>query len=160
MNSAEGLGCGTNVVEIHPPTSPVQSLPFSRWFAISLVTSMLLAAGCTRRSAAPDQAPDLRVDVVELRPDPPIVGEAVLELQLSDAAGSPVQGASVELKADMTHAGMTPVFGDVVDEGDGSYLSTFEWTMAGDWILTVSGTLEDGRTFHRELQVSVASDGG
>jgi hypothetical protein len=32
--------------------------------------------------------------------------------------------------------------------------------MAGDWILMVSGRLEDGRTFQRELQVSVAAEGG
>jgi hypothetical protein len=32
--------------------------------------------------------------------------------------------------------------------------------MAGEWILTVSGTLADGRAFQRELQVGVAADGG
>jgi hypothetical protein len=133
---------------------------FPTGLALFLIACTLFAGGCTRRSAATDQAPDLRVEIVELRPDPPSVGEVVLTMRLTDARGSPLSGANLELKADMTHAGMTPVFGNVIDEGEGIYRSTFEWTMAGDWILTVSGTLEDGRVFHRELQVSVATDGG
>jgi hypothetical protein len=107
-----------------------------------------------------DQAPEIHVDIVELTPDPPTVGQADLVVRLTDADNSPLTGASVSLKADMTHAGMTPVFGQAIEDGDGRYRTTFEWTMAGDWILTVTGTLADGRTFQRELQTSVAIDGG
>jgi hypothetical protein len=128
--------------------------------AVLILLATLVTGGCTRRSASTETATDVRVDLVELRPDPPAVGQAILVIRLTDAAGSPVEGASVDLKADMTHAGMTPVFGDVTDQGNGLYRTSFEWTMAGDWVLTVSGKLEDGRNFQRELQVSVAADGG
>ncbi len=142
------------------PPSRNQSPSFRVWFALLWMMSVLLTGACTRRSAVTDQAPEIQVDIVDLRPDPPTLGEADLVIRLSDADGSPLSGASVSLKGDMTHAGMTPVFSDAVDEGDGRYRTTFEWTMAGDWILTVTGTLADGRAFQRELQVGVAADGG
>ncbi|OGO70653.1 MAG: hypothetical protein A2Z37_00715 [Chloroflexi bacterium RBG_19FT_COMBO_62_14] len=69
-------------------------------------------------------------------------------------------GASVSLKADMTHAGMAPVLDDAEEVGEGLYRMSFEWTMAGDWVLTVSGTLEDGRGFEHVLLVSVVGQGG
>jgi hypothetical protein len=145
------------------PTAPPargQSPAFPVRLALFLAACILLTGACTRRSAATDQAPDVEVDIVELTPDPPAVGEAVLVVQITGADGSPLSGASVSLKADMTHAGMTPVFSDAVDQGDGRYRTTFRWTMAGDWILTINGTLQDGRTLHRELQLSVSADGG
>lgn len=138
---------------------PRHASSFSR-AAFLLLALVLTAVACTRRSAATDQAPDVRVEIIDLRPDPPSVGEAVLEFRLTDRGGMALSGADLDLKADMTHAGMIPVFGDVVDEGDGVYRSTFEWSMAGDWILTVSGNLQDGRVIQRQLEVSVATDGG
>lgn len=146
----------------HAPGSTVRipSHPALACLAALILLATLPASGCTRRSALTETASDVRVELVELQPDPPIVGQAVLVIRLTDASGSPVEGASVDVKADMTHAGMSPVFGHVTDQVNGLYRASFEWPMAGDWILMVSGRLEDGRTFQRELQVSVAAEGG
>jgi len=129
-------------------------------FAGFFVALTLLACGCSRRTTTTDQAPHLRLDIVELRPDPPAVGQATLLVRLSDQEGRPIEGATMSLRADMTHAGMAPVLEDAEEVGEGLYRVSFEWTMAGDWVITVSGTLEDGRTIRRELQVSVPSGGG
>ncbi|HLC04278.1 MAG TPA: FixH family protein [Anaerolineales bacterium] len=134
--------------------------PSQVWFAVLLMAFTLLALGCTRRSAMTDQAPEIQVEVVELQPDPPAVGEAMLVFRLSGPQSAPVTGATVSLTTDMTHAGMVSAVADAKDEGNGLYRTTFEWTMAGDWILTVTGTLDDGRTFRRVLQVNVPGEGG
>ena len=133
---------------------------FLACFAGFIVALTLLAGGCTRRTTTTDQAPDLRLDIVELRPDPPAVGQATLLLRLGDPEGRPIEGAAMSLRGDMTHAGMAAVLEDAEEVGEGLYRVWFEWTMAGDWVITVSGTLEDGRTIRRELQVNVPSGGG
>lgn len=157
----KGSGCPvSHKPELRPPTSPKRSRPFSFGFALSFVVFCHLAVGCTRQSSLSDQAADVQLEVIQLQPEPPAVGEAMLVFLLRDSTGAPVTGATVSLTADMTHAGMIEVVADAEEAGNGLYTTTFEWTMAGDWILTVSGTLEDGRPFRRELQVRVPGEGG
>ena len=47
----------------------------------------------------------------EISPEPARVGPAVVTLRLADAVGKAVTGAHITLEADMSHAGMAPVFG-------------------------------------------------
>jgi hypothetical protein len=51
---------------------------------------------------------------------------------------------------------MPPVTGEVVERADGSYQSRVRLTMAGDWVLVVSGELPDGRRLTRDIQVTAA----
>lgn len=78
-------------------------------------------------------------------PDTMIVGPLRWHVALLDSAGAPVEGAAIEVRGDMNHAGMMPVISTATNEGDGVYFADFEWTMAGDWIVTVTATLADGR---------------
>jgi hypothetical protein len=55
----------------------------------------------------------------------------------------------------MSHAGMTPVIVERANGEAGTYAVPFEWTMAGDWIVTISATLPDGRSLVRTLPVRV-----
>ena len=55
----------------------------------------------------------------------------------------------------MTHAGMVPVFAQTTGGKNGRYVVPFEWTMGGDWTVTVDVSLEDGRTISREFPVTV-----
>ncbi len=127
----------------------------SRRARIALLSLLLLVA-CTRRGAAgPTGA--VQVDLVEVQPQPAQVGQATLVLRLTDAAGAPVEGAQVEVKGDMTHPGMVPALAEARDLGGGLYEVPFEWTMAGDWVLTVSGTLPDGPVFETQFQISVGA---
>ncbi len=54
----------------------------------------------------------------------------------------------------MTHPGMAPVLADVRETTSGSYESSLEFTMAGDWVLVIEGRLADGRRLRRELSVA------
>ena len=111
-------------------------------------------AGCGLRRVEVDQAPEIAVRVLT-SPTPPRVGPAALTLELLDPAGLGVDHAQLQVRGDMIHPGMAPVDGIVGQAVMGQYPVTFEWSMAGDWILTVDGQLPDGRRLLRTFELRV-----
>jgi hypothetical protein len=90
----------------------------------------------------------------EISPRPPRVGPAVFNLRMTDAASSkPLSGARVRLEGNMTHAGMAPVFAEASEVEPGRYRAALEFTMAGDWVVTVHAALPDGRKIDRQFDV-------
>lgn len=92
---------------------------------------------------------------VALAATPPAVGPAVVEVRplLDDA---PVEGATVQVVGDMTHAGMAPVQAQALPDEDGAYRTEdFAFTMAGDWVLSVDVTYPDGTVRSTAVNVSV-----
>ena len=118
---------------------------------------LLFTPACARRSSVGDQATDLNVQLT-FEPDPPAVGEGIIQIRVTDSRGQVINGLSIQLKGDMTHAGMTPVFGISTPEGDDSYSVPFEWTMAGDWVLQLVAELQDGTVLNRSFEVRVVSE--
>lgn len=116
----------------------------------------LLALGCERR---PDSEAALVVEH-ETAPRPPRVGAATITLRVADAKGRPVTGAAVKLEGDMSHAGMTPVFGEARELEPGRYRAALEFTMAGDWVVLVHLTLPDGEKVERQFDVKGVRQGG
>ena len=57
------------------------------------------------------------------------------------AIRNPSTGARLRLEGLMSHPGMAPVVAEVVERGDGAYDAPLQFTMAGDWILFVTGQL-------------------
>jgi hypothetical protein len=109
----------------------------------------LLAPGCAGRPAP-------RASLVvghEVTPRPPRVGTATITLSVADEAGRPVGGARVRLEGDMSHAGMSPVFGEARESEPGQYRAALEFTMAGDWVVLVHLTLPDGSEVERQFDV-------
>lgn len=116
----------------------------------------LLAPGCARR---PDPGAALVIEQ-ETTPRPPRVGAATITLRVADATGRPVTGAAVRLEGDMSHAGMTPVFGEASELEPGRYRAVLEFTMAGDWVVLVHLTLPDGQKVERQFDVKGVRQGG
>lgn len=131
----------------------------SRLWAINgpiLLFAVLLAvSACTRRSSAGDQAQDIDLQFM-IQPDPAQVGSATLKVALFDSNGKPLEGAELAFRGDMTHAGMMPVLSDMPETEPGVYQTDIEWTMAGAWVLTIDGTLADGRPINRQIDLEVA----
>lgn len=70
--------------------------------------------------------------------DEPAVGPSEVEVTVHEG-GEPVTDAEVEVTGDMTHAGMVPVVAPAPHDEGGRYRTEgFEFSMAGDWILTVT----------------------
>lgn len=69
----------------------------------------------------------------------------VVRLTVRNADGAPVSGAKLQCDAQMSHPGMTPIVGAVVERGHGVYETRLRLSMPGDWVLVASGELPDGR---------------
>ena len=126
------------------------------------LTIVVAAAGCRRAGGktggAIDDAPEVQVRL-EADPDSLSVGQLRLDVHLVDETGAPLDGAvPVTVRGDMAHAGMQPVIATAIARGNGVYSADFEWTMAGDWIVTVEATLPDGRVKVASFPYSIASD--
>jgi hypothetical protein len=106
-------------------------------------------AGCSR-PAGP--TPFVEIDH-EISPSPPHVGPAAVTLKLADAAGKPIAGAHISVEADMSHAGMSPVFADAKEGEPGHYRAELEFQMAGDWVILLHVALPDGRKLERQIDV-------
>ncbi|MCC7207057.1 MAG: FixH family protein [Anaerolineae bacterium] len=121
-----------------------------------LCATAILATGCDRQSAQPTATPDPGIQItVESLNEPQRVGEVTLVVTVRDAAGAPIEDAKIDLRGDMSHAGMTPSLGSVEDGQDGRYSVPFNWTMGGDWFLDVTVTLPDGRSTTRRFDLTV-----
>jgi hypothetical protein len=122
-----------------------------------LIILLIATAGCQRASqqTAADQAPEI-VATLAVAPDPAIVGPATLEIQLADDSGAPLPGARIALKGDMSHAGMQPLLADAAETAAGVYQAQWTWSMAGDWFVTATATLPDGRTLVRRFDLTVS----
>ena len=119
---------------------------FTLWF---VVVHACAVTGACRRPAAADTI------TVEwsLAPTPPVVGGSTLTLRVLDAARRPVRGAALKVEGHMSHPGMSPVLASVAERGDGLYEAELQFTMRGDWILLVSGSLSSGAAVRHRIDV-------
>lgn len=134
------------------------SRPARRFLFLILALVAILLAACGDRSTTESAAPAVHMILI---PDP--AGDA-LTVQLSDADGQPLSGGQVSITGNMTHPGMAPVIGEAVADdadgvADGSYRIPFQFSMLGDWILTVAATLPDGSTVSQDIPVAVTEGG-
>jgi hypothetical protein len=116
---------------------------------IAAAMSVLLWVGCNRKIAP---SPALAIGF-KATPQPTHVGPVTLEFTLADASSRPVSGAHLTTEADMTHAGMSPVFGSVQENQPGRYKSTLNLGMAGDWVILLRGTLPTGAKVERQFEL-------
>lgn len=123
-------------------------------FGVSLIVVMTLLTACRQSNQPAGDNDDIQMDL-SVEPANPTVGQAKLLLTIRDAAGQPIDGATVSIRGDMAHAGMVPVLASATGAGDGRYEAILEWTMAGDWVVVAGVTLPDGRAFEREFPVQV-----
>jgi hypothetical protein len=119
-----------------------------RQFRVAIFAAIILlvaGAACSRGDEGETVSPEDITINMTVEPEPPTMGPATITFVLTDKDGDPVSGATLEIEGNMTHAGMQPVFDDITEVEDGRYVTqNFQFTMGGDWIITVSGSLEDG----------------
>ena len=115
---------------------------------IRTLAALCLVTGCSRPTSDATMS-------VTLDPAAPVAGVATrARIALRRANREPLPATNVRLEAHMTHPGMTPVLSDAVRVGDGEYEARIEFSMAGDWLIAVTGDLPDGRRI--TLQAPVA----
>ncbi len=126
------------------------------WWVVLVLTC---AAGCARTAdgVRGPAAVASENDGISLSWTAPaaVVGEPLsAEFRLSDRDDRPVTGANLRIEAHMLHPGMAPVLVTVEEAGDGVYRARIPFSMAGDWIVMVTGALSDGRAFTYRVDVA------
>jgi multidrug efflux pump subunit AcrA (membrane-fusion protein) len=106
--------------------------PLIAWFADS-------STGSSTSSAAHVAAGELSIDTA-VQPDPPTVKGNRAHVQIRDASGKPVLGATVRLEFDMPAMGaMQAMHGgaDASEQADGRYTIPFDLGMEGSWTISL-----------------------
>lgn len=122
---------------------------------ITLLLFSVFVGGCRRSLSQSESASDVNM-ALTVEPSAPVVGSATLRITLTDTNDEPIHDASLEIRGDMTHAEMEPILASVDASQAGVYEVPFEWTMGGDWIVTVTATLADSRIAIREFNLTVS----
>jgi hypothetical protein len=90
-----------------------------------------------------------------LDPAPPVAGTPiVVRVTLRDRNQKPVTGARLRLEGLMSHPGMAPVTAALVEKGVGTYEAPLQFTMAGDWIVLVTGELAGGGQLKKQIEIA------
>jgi hypothetical protein len=110
---------------------------------------LLAVTGCGRASK---DLPDVVVEMV-VSPEPAQIGPSTVTVTLVDANGELIENADLELEANMSHAGMVPVFASAREVAPGRYEAPLEFTMGGDWFVLVRSQLPDGRSLERRIDL-------
>lgn len=111
-----------------------------------MVLLLLVTVGCSRPAAqGGDQAAEVQF-TIQVTPAPPRVGDN--QLQVEVFGGEP---ARLEVEANMSHAGMTPVLAPLTRAEGARWQAPLKLTMAGDWFLIIRGEMKDGRKIERQI---------
>jgi hypothetical protein len=89
----------------------------------------------------------------EISPEPTRIGAVVVTFRLADPAARAVTGAHVALEAEMSHAGMSPVFGEAKEIKPGRYQAHLTFEMAGDWVILLHVSLPGGQKLERQIDM-------
>jgi len=123
--------------------------------ACSLATTACAAPGCDVHWDRERESSGAINVSWTLDPSPPLAGTPiVVRLTLRDRDQKPVTGARLRLEGLMSHPGMAPVTAAVTERGNGEYEAPLQFTMAGDWILLVTGELPGGMGFTRQIEIN------
>ena len=98
----------------------------------------------------------------ELKPGTSRVGENLLQIELRDAEGRPVEGADLDVKVQMHAMGAMPAMGGpahVSELGGGRYQAHFELDMGGSWQVELRAKPPNGPMAQAEGSLTVGTKG-
>lgn len=102
-----------------------------------LVLSTLLAA-CSSAATPVETTSSKPVNIkVETSPTPAVMGDMEVVLTITDADGKPIEGATVDVSAKHTDMSGMDMGGTATDQGSGRYSISANFSMSGNWKLTV-----------------------
>ena len=116
-----------------------------------LLLSFLYLAGFGCQSSGNTQ-PEIDLNW-EIEPEPPQVGNSTIHLVLKDSTMKPIEGAQLRLEGNMSHPGMQPVVVNAKEVEPGQYSADMNFTMAGDWFIIVTASLNDSIEVEKQINL-------
>ena len=111
---------------------------------VVILTAALLVSACTPAATPTPASPGQPAIAVSTNPNPPnslVTTELIIDVM--DANGQPLTGATVNILADMVGHSMGLMQGQATDQGNGRYATAVPFVMGGDWKVTVE--VRDGQ---------------
>lgn len=123
---------------------------------IVLLAGVLAACGGSAEPAAPaDTGSTGEVNIaVETSPNPAAMGDVELILTITDAQGSPIEGGTVDVAVDHTDMTGMGMSGVATDQGGGRYSINANFSMSGNWKLTVY-VRKDGLDYQEDIDLKI-----
>ena len=123
---------------------------------IVLLAGVLAACGGSAEPDAPaDPGSTGEVNItVETSPNPAAMGDVELVLTITDAQGNPIEGATVDVEVDHTDMTGMGMNGAATDQGGGRYSINANFSMSGNWKLTVY-VRKDGLDVQQDIDLKI-----
>ena len=123
------------------------------FISMLVMMSVLLAACGSAPTPAVTSSKPVNIKV-ETNPNPPMMGDIEVILNVTDANGNPIEGATVDVSAD--HIDMTgmDMSGAATDQGSGKYAINTNFSMSGNWKLKVY-VRKEGLDYSEEIDLSI-----
>jgi mono/diheme cytochrome c family protein len=130
-----------------------------RWELIDYLRNTFVQPTATPTSATPTPAPAGNGGVrmqLSVSPQKPSLGPARLQITLTQADGSPVDNATVNVSGTMTGMYMAPDTAKLRGQGSGRYVAnSYPFTMTGSWQIHVTAKLPNGPQTTQTFDVQV-----
>lgn len=118
-----------------------------------VLAALLVACGSAATPAATTSSKPVNIKV-ETNPTPAVMGAMELVLMITDADGKPIEGATVDVSAEHTDMSGMDMSGVATDQGGGRYSIRPNFSMSGNWKLTVY-VRKDGLDYKEEIELPV-----
>lgn len=124
-------------------------------FISMLVLISVLLAACGSAATPADATPAKPVNIkFETNPTPAMMGDMELILTITDANANPIEGAKVDVSVDHTDMTGMGMSGLATDQGGGKYAINANFSMSGNWKLTVY-VRKDGLDYKEDIEFPV-----
>ncbi|MBI5824657.1 MAG: FixH family protein [Chloroflexi bacterium] len=125
-------------------------------FVSVLVLLSVLLAACGSAAAPVDATSAKQVNIaVSTNPNPAVVGDVEMIFTITDADGTPIEGATVDVSADHPAMAGMGMSGLATEQGGGKYSIKANFSDSGDWKLAVyvrNGELDYKEEFEFPVQ--------
>lgn len=122
---------------------------------IVLLAVFLAACGSgSTATSAPQDSRKLVNIKVDTNPKPAAIGDIELMLNITDASGNPIEGATVDVTATHTDMAGMDMSGAATEQGAGKYAINANFSMSGNWKLKVY-VRKEGLDYSEEVDLPV-----
>lgn len=125
--------------------------PFPPPLMLLVLIVLLFAAGCRIPPDVSNRGTEIKL---AFAPDPPTIGDtvAVITVVRDD---TPLADVPISLRGVVNTVGIPPQNGAGITDADGHTIIPLEWTYGGDWTMTVTAALPNGKTMTQEFRIYV-----
>lgn len=131
----------------------------TRKHCIALLILLLfgsVACGGGKEEMAPGASTTDEINIsLTTNPNPPASGQVQVIVTLTDVAGQTIDNADVYILGGHTEMGGMNLEGEAVGQGNGRYTFRADFSMSGDWLVTVEVRDVGTETIRQEFDLPV-----